>query len=219
MFLPLQCTLCSVLHLCICDMRYEHLKIFKIFFRRGKILDCSNKRYKLMLSKSLIILRNDQKRQVAIESHLFTSTRILQRTWGWLGNGILSAATKTHWRVGDGRRMFVTSDIWTLEMIARSLLLLITSRHSNLSICTLLNKSDQLSCVPVLEKNDRLLIIVLYICVQYIILLNRHATFHRIDQCGHCRMCTGCHCNVPRKIFSTSEYNFHWHFYVLNRHF
>lgn len=75
----------------------------------------------------------------------------------------------------------MTSDIWTLEMIARSLLLLITSRHSNLSICTLLNKSDQLSCVPVLEKNDRLLIIVLYICVQYIILLNRRATFHRIN--------------------------------------
>ena len=97
----------------------------------------------------------------------------------WIG--ILSAATKRRWRVGDGRRMFVTSDIWTLEMIARSLLLLITSRHSNLSICTLLNKSDQLSCVPDFEKNDRLLIIVLYICVQYIILLNRRATFHRIN--------------------------------------
>ena len=35
--------------------------------------------------------------------------------------------------------------------------------------------------MPDFEKNDRLLIIVLYICVQYIILLNRHATFHSIN--------------------------------------
>ena len=100
-----------------------------------------------------------------------------------MGNG-LGSCQQLRRRAGDLGRMFVTSDIWTLEMIARSLLLLITSRHSNLSICTLLNKSDQLSCVPVLEKNDRLLIIVLYICVQYIILLNRHATFHRRINAG-----------------------------------
>ena len=73
----------------------------------------------------------------------------------------------------------MTSDIWTLEMIARE-----SAAPHNLPSLKLVNLytfkqvRSAFMCAA-FRENDRLLII--YICVQYIILLNRRATFHRIN--------------------------------------
>ena len=151
---------------------------------------------------------------MAIVSHLFTSTRILHaKDMGSVGEWDLVSsyedARESWWRGADVCDIRYL-DSWDDRQESAA--------PHNLPSLKLVNlytfKQVRSAFMPDFEKNDRVLIIVLYICVQYIILLNRHATFHRINpgtvQCVYCQLLQLSKLPLHMFIFQTNLFRGTW---------